>query len=179
MKQEKYGQKTLGQYICGVNWNSKPHSTFSSSPLFFLSSLLLFCPPTSRRLPHGTSLPYLGMFVYGFAGLTLVAATLLRLSMTAEAGCSNPSVRREWRTLAPHERAEWIAAVKVRHRLSALLTSLTLPFQCLNELPHNPSLVPTLNTTYSAIPPINETSSYFDGSFIPHFLPDTAYFILE
>ncbi|KAF9649244.1 Di-copper centre-containing protein, partial [Thelephora ganbajun] len=65
--------------------------------------------------------------------------------------CSNPSVRREWRSLAPEERAEWIAAVK-----------------CLNTLPHDSSLVPTFNTTYTAIPPINTSSSYFDDWVYVH-----------
>ena len=67
------------------------------------------------------------MFVYRLAKLVLVAATLLGYSLIAQAGCSKPSVRREWRSLASHERAQWIAAVKVKHPLSLLLAYLTLP----------------------------------------------------
>jgi hypothetical protein len=67
------------------------------------------------------------MFVYRLVKLALAAATLLEQSVTAQTRCSNPAVRREWRSLAPHERAEWIAAVKVKHQLSNLLTNLTLP----------------------------------------------------
>ena len=55
------------------------------------------------------------MLVYRLAKVALVAATLLGQSVTAKSHCSNPSVRREWRSLAPHERAEWMTAVKVKH----------------------------------------------------------------
>ena len=51
------------------------------------------------------------MFIY--RSLALAAATLLGQSATAQEHCSNPSVRREWRSLTPHQRAEWITAVKV------------------------------------------------------------------
>ena len=57
--------------------------------------------------------PPLRMSIYRFASLTIAAATLLGQSATAQAHCSNPSVRREWRSLTPHQRAEWITAVKV------------------------------------------------------------------
>ena len=59
------------------------------------------------------SLLSLGMFIYRFAKLALAAATLFGQSVTARTHCSKPSVRREWRSLTSHERAEWIAAVKV------------------------------------------------------------------
>ena len=53
------------------------------------------------------------MLVYRFVRLAIVAATLCGQSVTAKVQCSNPSVRREWRTLTSDERAEWIDAVKV------------------------------------------------------------------
>jgi len=53
------------------------------------------------------------MLVHRFASLAFAAVTLFGQSVTAQERCSDPSVRREWRSLAPHERAEWIAAVKV------------------------------------------------------------------
>jgi len=59
------------------------------------------------------SLSSLGMLVHRFASLAFAAGTLFGQSVTARERCSDPSVRREWRSLAPHERAEWIAAVKV------------------------------------------------------------------
>lgn len=50
-------------------------------------------------------------------GLALGAVILLAQSVVANDSppCSNPSVRREWRSLPPEERAEWMAAVKVAH----------------------------------------------------------------
>ena len=135
-----------------------------SPPL--VSPFPLFCPPTNSLLLHGTSL---GMSIYRFASLALAIATLFgRL----QARCYNPSVRREWRSLFPHERAEWIAAVKVGPAEHASRIT-NLPAQCLHTLPHNSSLVPTFNKTYTAIPPVNTSGSYFDGSFIPHFIADT------
>jgi len=53
------------------------------------------------------------MLVYQLAKLVLAAATLLGTSVVGQAGCVNPSVRREWRSMPPQERAEWINAVKV------------------------------------------------------------------
>jgi len=53
------------------------------------------------------------MLIYRFASLALAAVTLLGQPVTARPRCSDPSVRREWRSLAPDERAEWIAAIKV------------------------------------------------------------------
>jgi len=53
------------------------------------------------------------MFIYRFASLAFAAVTLFGQSVIARSRCSHPSVRREWRSLAPHERAEWITAVKV------------------------------------------------------------------
>ena len=53
------------------------------------------------------------MFIYRFARLALAAAILFGQSVATQARCSNPSVRREWRSLTPHERTEWISAVKV------------------------------------------------------------------
>jgi len=53
------------------------------------------------------------MFIYRFASLAFATVTLFGQSVTARSRCSHPSVRREWRSLAPHERAEWVAAVKV------------------------------------------------------------------
>jgi len=55
------------------------------------------------------------MLVYQLARVALAAVTLLGQSVTAQKHCRNPSVRREWRSLSAHERAEWINAVKVRN----------------------------------------------------------------
>jgi len=53
------------------------------------------------------------MFIYRFASLAFAIVTLFGQPVTARPRCSHPSVRREWRSLTPHERAEWITAVKV------------------------------------------------------------------
>lgn len=92
------------------------------------------------------------MFLYRFVSLAIAASTLLGLSVTADySPCANPSVRREWRSMPREERAEWMAAVK-----------------CLKTLPHSPALVPTFNTTYTQIPPLDPNSSYFDDWSYTH-----------
>ena len=55
------------------------------------------------------------MLLYQLAKVALAAAILIGQSVTANNQCSKISVRREWRTLAPHERKEWMTAVKVKH----------------------------------------------------------------
>jgi len=90
------------------------------------------------------------MLVSRFVKLALAAATLLGLPVFAKPRC-RPSVRREWRSLAPRERAAWIDAVK-----------------CLNNLPHNSSLVPTFNTSYTVIPPVNTSGSFYDDFVYVH-----------
>jgi len=55
------------------------------------------------------------MLVYQLARVALAAVTLLGQSVTAQKRCPNPSVRREWRSLPSHERAEWINAIKVKN----------------------------------------------------------------
>jgi len=66
------------------------------------------------------------MFVSRFVKLALAAAILLGQPVFAERRCI-PSVRREWRSLTPSERAEWIDAVKVKHiRFNVILGKLTL-----------------------------------------------------
>jgi len=54
------------------------------------------------------------MFVSRFVKLALAATILLGQPVFAEQRCK-PSVRREWRSLTPRERAEWIDAVKVKN----------------------------------------------------------------
>jgi len=67
------------------------------------------------------------MLVSRFVKLAFAAATLLGQHISANPRCK-PSVRREWRSLTPGERAEWIDAVKVKHvQLVVVLTELTLP----------------------------------------------------
>jgi len=68
------------------------------------------------------------MLVYRFARLALAVVTLFGQPVTARARCSDPSVRREWRSLTPHERAGWIAAVKVNpSEHASRITDTSLP----------------------------------------------------
>jgi len=53
------------------------------------------------------------MLVYQLAKLALAASTLLGPSVVAQKRCTNPYARREWRSMPPQERADWINAVKV------------------------------------------------------------------
>jgi len=79
-------------------------------------------------------------------------ALLLAFIATVDAtGCTNPRVRREWRSLSETERGDWLAAVK-----------------CLGKTPHKPSLTPTFNTTVTQIPPVNASSSHYDDFVYIH-----------
>jgi tyrosinase len=84
--------------------------------------------------------------------------------------CTNPVVRREWRKLGAHEKAEWIGAVNVRHMEPArsgwivvMLMRAIFGWQCLAHLPHDPALAPSVDPSISQIPPINPSGSFYDG----------------
>jgi len=96
--------------LCPRNspWSRRAHfkavPIYNESELGSISLALLFL-----------STPYSRMLVYQLARVALAAVTLLGQSVTAQKPCRNPSVRREWRSLSAHERADWIDAVKVRN----------------------------------------------------------------
>ncbi|PBK95601.1 Di-copper centre-containing protein [Armillaria gallica] len=88
-------------------------------------------------------------------------SVLLTLTVSASdrpSHCEHPAIRKEWRTLSPRERTEWIAAVN-----------------CLATLPHDESLTPVVKP--SDIVGVNASGSYYDGNGIclPRFMP-VAYF---
>jgi len=66
------------------------------------------------------------MFISRFVKLALAAATLLGQPVFAGPRCT-PAVRREWRSLTPSERADWIDAVKVKNIRFHVVAKLTLP----------------------------------------------------
>lgn len=85
--------------------------------------------------------------------------------------CTKPAVRKEWRTFSTEQKAEWIRAINVS--IDALLTFDRLSealsgFQCLSKLPHDLALTPLVDPSVSRIPPVNKSSSYFDG--LTHFI---------
>ncbi|KAF8491892.1 Di-copper centre-containing protein [Russula emetica] len=65
--------------------------------------------------------------------------------------CTNPAVRKEWRTFSASQRADWIRAVN-----------------CLSHLPHDPSLTPSVDPSVSLIPPVNASGSYYDDIVYMH-----------
>ena len=68
------------------------------------------------------------MLVHRFASLAFAAVALFGQPVIARERCSDPSIRREWRSLTPHERAEWIAAVKVNlSEYASRVTDTPLP----------------------------------------------------
>ena len=68
------------------------------------------------------------MLIYRFASLAFAVVTLFAQPVTAQSRCSNPSVRREWRSLTSDERAEWITAVKVSpSEYASRVTDTSLP----------------------------------------------------
>ncbi|KAH7870975.1 Di-copper centre-containing protein [Lentinula edodes] len=79
----------------------------------------------------------------------LLSGALLVVSNDAQ--CTNPTVRREWRTLSRDERAAWISAVK-----------------CLAANPHNPDLIATVNSSISQIPAMNTSASFWDDISYMH-----------
>ncbi|ETW77359.1 hypothetical protein HETIRDRAFT_326548 [Heterobasidion irregulare TC 32-1] len=70
---------------------------------------------------------------------------------TVRAICTHPSVRKEWRQMTVTERSNWVSAVN-----------------CLSHHPHDPRLMPTVNISISAIPPVNTTGSYYDDFVYMH-----------
>jgi hypothetical protein len=78
--------------------------------------------------------------------------------------CTTPEVRREWRAFSTEEKAEWIRAVKVRiDTLIGRLAKAMFGIQCLSKLPHDPAMTPSVDPSVSLIPPLNTSSSYYDG----------------
>lgn len=129
-------KRPTAQYIY-INLRTWFNFLVLSSPSFSSPSLSLLAAYSHTRytLPP----PSLGMLVDRFARVVLATATLLGLSVAAKTHCFNPSVRREWRSLAPFERAEWITAVKVKHPTghSSRVTDTPMPSastRCLTTL---------------------------------------------
>jgi len=82
----------------------------------------------------------------------------------ASAKCTNPAVRKEWRTLSAEQRADWIAAVNVGGQSFVFDCWNSISFelhQCLAKLPHDEALTPFVNP--DDIVAINTSSSYYDG----------------
>ena len=80
--------------------------------------------------------------------------------------CTKPAVRKEWRAFSIKEKAEWIRAVNVRMHSTlawAILLRIYVPIQCLSKLPHDSALTPSVDPSVSVIPPVNASSSYYDG----------------
>jgi hypothetical protein len=78
--------------------------------------------------------------------------------------CTKPTVRREWRAFRTEEKAEWIRAIKVCiDTLIGRLAKAILGIQCLSKEPHDSALTPSVDPSLSLIPPVNTSSSYFDG----------------
>ncbi|KAF9780434.1 Di-copper centre-containing protein [Thelephora terrestris] len=86
--------------------------------------------------------------------LGIAHALIISFLVSVVAGhdsCQNPRVRREWRSFELDERAEWIRAVN-----------------CLASTPHDPNLVPSVPANLSLIPPVNESSSFYDDIVYLH-----------
>ena len=80
--------------------------------------------------------------------------------------CANPAVRKEWRAFSTEEKAEWIRAVNVRinsHPYVGRFAEVVFEIQCLSKVPHDTALTPSVDPSISLIPPVNASSSYYDG----------------
>ncbi|KAI0056310.1 Di-copper centre-containing protein [Artomyces pyxidatus] len=80
-----------------------------------------------------------------------IVVAALCVIRSAATPCVEPSVRREWRAMPVEERADWIRAVN-----------------CLANLPHNPALTPTVAPSFSQIPAVNASGSYYDDFVYMH-----------
>ncbi|KAJ6461251.1 Di-copper centre-containing protein [Mycena vitilis] len=99
--------------------------------------------------------------LFQLGSVVSASVSLLLLSApVAGAACTNPAVRKEWRTLSTAQRTEWIAAVT-----------------CLANLPHDEGLTPTVNRSISDIVALNASSSYYDDLVYMHMIHDTGLFL--
>ena len=106
------------------------------------------------------------MLVYKLLSIALTFLwSALHVSSYEECSCTKPTVRREWRALSAEEKVEWIRAVNVRidTRLALVVFLKHIRIQCLSRLPHDSALTPSVDPSVSLIPPINSSSSYYDG----------------
>ena len=104
-----------------------------------------------------------------FYKLLSVSLAILRSALAVSCSfekcpCTKPAIRREWRALTTEEKADWIRAVNVRIDARLCLAEDIFGFQCLSQLPHDPALTPSVNPLVSLIPPVNTSSSYYDGT---------------
>ncbi|KAJ6576032.1 Di-copper centre-containing protein [Mycena vulgaris] len=83
--------------------------------------------------------------------LNIVFLAALALLSAADAACTEPAVRKEWRTLTKAERTDWISAVK-----------------CMANLPHDEGLTPTVDRSISGIVAMNASGSYYDDFVYMH-----------
>jgi tyrosinase len=98
-------------------------------------------------------------------GLAILWSTVCVFCSYYPPPCTKPAVRREWRAFSTEEKAEWIRAVKVRiDTLIGRLAKAIFGIQCLSKLPHDPALTPSVDPSLSLIPPLNTSSSYYDGT---------------
>lgn len=98
------------------------------------------CTPSPRPSPSSL-LSALAMFVAQFVGLALATIGLfLRPVAAVNKTCQNPTVRREWRSLPPQERAQWITAVKVNCPLRMSPVNVQLIPACAVPKKHPPQL---------------------------------------
>ncbi|KAH9974195.1 hypothetical protein BJV77DRAFT_968416 [Russula vinacea] len=92
------------------------------------------------------------MLVYNLLSVALAflwsvqAVSSLYIRTSPSPTCTNPVVRREWRTISTDEKADWIRAMN-----------------CLSQQPHDPALTPSVDPSISLIPPVNASSSFYDG----------------
>jgi tyrosinase len=79
--------------------------------------------------------------------------------------CTEPTIRKEWRALSTEEKTEWIRAVNVRIVTPHIgrLPEVIFRIQCLSKLPHDSALTPSVDPSVSLIPPVNASSSFYDG----------------
>ena len=106
------------------------------------------------------------MYFYKLLSLSLaILRSALAVSCSFEkCPCTKPAIRREWRALTTEEKADWIRAVNVRIDARLCLAEDIFGFQCLSQLPHDPALTPSVDPSVSLIPPVNASSSYYDGT---------------
>ena len=151
-----------------VQWSTKSFQRVE--PLHYKSTLR-----SVRAVPQLLLLHLISDSRMAFLDILRIALVSTLLFASASGVCVSPSVRREWRSIRPDERAAWINAVKVNSLFARVRSNLPDlgNLQCLAKLPHDPKIVPTVDPAFSLIPPMTPNSSYFDGErftmWIIHF----------
>lgn len=159
-----FGLIRMIAFILFVSAGSSP--ALEHIPLSYLIEFKAINRPEVCAPVYTTSRPDIMMFVRKslLVALAILWSTVCVFCSYDPYSCTKPTVRREWRAFSTEEKAEWIRAIKVRiDTLIGHFAKAIFGIQCLSKQPHDSALAPSVDPSLSLIPPVNTSSSYFDG----------------